>query len=78
MRSRSGGLLRRVRANYTVGYSYPGAIGAQSLRGTPNYNARIVIVGDPGGGSGRARRGFGVATGALASRSAQLTLRFSF
>src|SRR6185503_18369908 len=37
-------------APYTVGYSYAGGIGAQNLTGTPNYNARIVLAGDPGSG----------------------------
>ena len=37
-------------ANYTVGYSYAGGVGAQNLTGTPNYNARIIIDGDPGSG----------------------------
>ena len=35
-------------APYTVGYLYAGGIGAQNLTGTPNYNARIVVAGDPG------------------------------
>ena len=35
-------------APYTVGYTYAGGIGAQNLTGSPNYNARIVIAGDPG------------------------------
>ena len=34
----------------TVGYTYPGGIGAQNLTGSPNYNARIVMTGDPGSG----------------------------
>ena len=37
-------------APYTVGYSYQGGIGAPILTGTPNYNARIIITGDPGKG----------------------------
>jgi len=37
-------------APYTVGYTYQGGIGAPILTGTPNYNARIVITGDPGKG----------------------------
>lgn len=37
-------------APYTVGYTYAGGIGAQNLTGTPNYNARIVITGNPGKG----------------------------
>jgi hypothetical protein len=37
-------------APYTVGFGYQGGIGAVNLTGTPNYNARIVIVGDPGKG----------------------------
>jgi hypothetical protein len=36
-------------APYTVNYQYTG-LTAQNLTGTPNYNARIVIVGDPGSG----------------------------
>jgi hypothetical protein len=45
-------------APYTVGYSYAGGIGSQNLTGSPNYNARIVITGDPGKGcsSDRARQ----------------------
>jgi Carboxypeptidase regulatory-like domain len=37
-------------APYNVGYSYAGGIGAQNLTGTPNYNARVVLTGDPGQG----------------------------
>jgi len=37
-------------APYTVNYSYQGGIGAPILTGTPNYNARIIITGDPGKG----------------------------
>ena len=36
-------------APYTIGYSYPG-IGNANLTGTPNYGARVVIVGDSGKG----------------------------
>src|SRR5262249_17523963 len=35
---------------YDVGYNYQGGIGAQNLTGSPDYNARIVIVGDTGKG----------------------------
>ena len=35
---------------YDVGFSYAGGIGAAVLTGTPNYNARIVMTGDPGSG----------------------------
>ncbi len=35
---------------YSANFSYQGGIGAVNLTGTPNYNARIVINGDPGSG----------------------------
>jgi hypothetical protein len=37
-------------APYTVTYSYQGGIGNTNLTGTPNYGARIVMLGDPGKG----------------------------
>jgi hypothetical protein len=37
-------------APYTVGFSYQNGTGATNLTGTPNYNARIVLTGDPGSG----------------------------
>ena len=43
-----GDLLRRLRRYLHGRLQLPGGIGAQNLTGTPNYNARIVIVGDPG------------------------------
>ena len=35
---------------YTITYNYTNGIGATQLTGTPNYNARIVINGNPGPG----------------------------
>ncbi len=35
---------------YTVGYTYSSGGGAVNLTGSPNYNARIRVVGDPGKG----------------------------
>lgn len=35
---------------YSVGYTYSNGVGAMQLTGTPSYNARIVINGDPGSG----------------------------
>jgi Carboxypeptidase regulatory-like domain/TonB-dependent Receptor Plug Domain len=35
---------------YDLGFGYQGGIGAQNLTGSPDYNARIVYVGDPGSG----------------------------
>jgi hypothetical protein len=46
----SGVLSAGSGAPYSVGFSYQGGIGAQNLTGTPNYNARIVVAGDPGAG----------------------------
>ena len=40
-------------APYTVGYSYTTAGGSLNLTGTPNYAARVNIVGDPGSGCDR-------------------------
>jgi hypothetical protein len=37
-------------APYTVGFAYQGGITATNLTGTPSYNARIVIAGNPGSG----------------------------
>jgi len=37
-------------APYTVGFSYQDGTNATVLTGTPNYNARIRLVGDPGKG----------------------------
>ncbi|MEP6914707.1 MAG: carboxypeptidase-like regulatory domain-containing protein [Acidobacteriota bacterium] len=35
---------------YTVGYSYQNGGGSQNLTGSPDYGARIRVVGDPGKG----------------------------
>ena len=35
---------------YTVGFSYANGGGNQNLTGSPDYGARIVVVGDPGNG----------------------------
>jgi hypothetical protein len=35
---------------YTVGFNYQNGGGAVNLTGSPNYNARIRLVGDPGAG----------------------------
>ena len=35
---------------YDIGFNYQGGIGAQNLTGSPDFNARIVYVGDPGKG----------------------------
>jgi hypothetical protein len=35
---------------YDIGFTYAGGIGAAVLTGTPNYNARILVNGDPGSG----------------------------
>jgi hypothetical protein len=37
-------------SGYTVGWSYQGGIGNQQLTGSPDYLARIRVVGDPGDG----------------------------
>jgi len=37
-------------APYTVTYTYQGGIGATQLTGTPNYNARIRVLSNPGNG----------------------------
>ena len=37
-------------APYTVGYSYQNGGGNINLTGSPNYGARIRVVGDPGAG----------------------------
>jgi hypothetical protein len=46
----SGVLTAGSGAPYTVGFLYTNGTGATNLTGTPNYNARIVITGDPGSG----------------------------
>lgn len=35
---------------YSVGYGYQGAGNSINLTGSPDYGARIIIVGDPGSG----------------------------
>jgi len=35
---------------YTAGFSYNSGGGSPNLTGTPDYGARVVIVGDPGSG----------------------------
>jgi hypothetical protein len=35
---------------YDLGFSYQNGIGAQNLTGSPDFNARILYVGDPGSG----------------------------
>jgi len=45
----SGILSAGSGSRYDLGYSYQG-IGATNLTGSPDYNARIVYVGDPGSG----------------------------
>ena len=35
---------------YDVGFTYAGGIGAAVLTGSPNYNARVLVNGDPGSG----------------------------
>ena len=40
----------RTGAGYSVGFSYQGGIGSQQLTGSPDYGARLRIVGDTGSG----------------------------
>ena len=35
---------------YTVGYSYQNGGGNQNITGSPDYGARVIVVGDPGAG----------------------------
>ena len=45
------GMLRRDRARATtIGYTYQNGGGNVNLTGSPNYAARILIIGDPGSG----------------------------
>ena len=35
---------------YDLGYNYQGGIGNQNLTGSPDYAARVILIGDPGKG----------------------------
>ncbi len=35
---------------YTVGYSYQNGGGNQNITGSPDYGARVIVIGDPGAG----------------------------
>jgi hypothetical protein len=40
----------RTGSAYTVGFSYQTGGGSQNLTGSPNYGARVYVIGDPGQG----------------------------
>ena len=58
----SGIWTAQTGAGYSVGYSYQSAGTNQNITGSPDYGARIKIIGDPGSGcSGDRYRQFNVA-----------------
>ena len=58
----SGILLSQSGQKYDIGYAYQSGGGNVNLTGSPNYGARVLIVGDPGSGcSGDPYRQFNTA-----------------
>jgi len=46
----SGVWTATTASSYSVGFSYQNGGGNQNLTGSPDYAARVLVIGDPGGG----------------------------